>query len=107
MRIWDLDPGVLCDRHLLGEHRELHAVWSVLTNGRSGYANHPETVRWRGRLAALYVRHEAQIAEWIGAGFAIQPARSPPCDRGGTADRARRLTRDAARTPRGARLPDR
>jgi Pyrimidine dimer DNA glycosylase len=69
MRIWDLDPGVLCDRHLLGEHRELHAVWSVLTNGRTGYANHPETVRWRGRLAALYARHEDQVAEMGRRGF--------------------------------------
>ena len=69
MRIWDLEPAVLCDRHLLGEHRELHAIWSVLTNGRRGYANHPETLRWRGRLAALHARHEAQVAEMGRRGF--------------------------------------
>jgi Pyrimidine dimer DNA glycosylase len=44
MRIWDLDPPSLCDRHLLGEHRELHAVWSVLTAGKRGHRDHPETV---------------------------------------------------------------
>jgi len=69
MRIWDVDVGELCDRHLLGEHRELHAVWSILTNGRSGYANHPETLRWRGRLAALFARHEEEVAEMARRGF--------------------------------------
>ena len=69
VRIWDLDPRVLCDRHLLGEHRELHAIWSILTTGKTGYANHPETRRWRGRLAALYARHDEQIAEMDRRGF--------------------------------------
>jgi hypothetical protein len=69
MRIWDLDPASLCDRHLLGEHRELHAVWSILTTGKRGYRHHPETVRWRGRLAALYARHDAQVAEMRRRGF--------------------------------------
>jgi hypothetical protein len=69
VRIWDLDPSLLCDRHLLGEHRELHAIWSVLTTGKRGYANHPETLRWRGRLAALHARHESQVTEMARRGF--------------------------------------
>jgi hypothetical protein len=69
VRIWDLDPASLCDRHLLGEHRELHAIWSILTAGKRGYRDHPETVRWRGRLAALYARHDRQVAEMCGRGF--------------------------------------
>jgi Pyrimidine dimer DNA glycosylase len=69
VRIWDLEPALLCDRHLLGEHRELHAIWSVLTTGKRGYARHPETRRWRGRLAALYARHDAQVAELSRRGF--------------------------------------
>ena len=69
MRIWD--PAVIdvCDRHLLGEHRELHAVWSILTTGKRGYARHPETLRWRGRLAALYARHDEQVQEMRRRGF--------------------------------------
>jgi hypothetical protein len=63
MRIWDVPPGRLCRNHLLGEHAELHAVWSVLTQGKSGYANHPETQRWKGKLKALYSRHEQLVAE--------------------------------------------
>lgn len=69
MRVWDVDVRELCDRHLLGEHRELHAIWSILTNGRTGYANHPETRRWRGRLAALHARHEEEVAEMARRGF--------------------------------------
>jgi hypothetical protein len=69
MRIWDLEPERLCDRHLLGEHRELHAIWTVLTTGKRGYARHPETLRWRDRLAALYARHDAEVAEMRRRGF--------------------------------------
>lgn len=63
MRIWDIPPKNLCRVHLLGEHRELHAIWTILTMGRKGYSNHPETKRWVGKLAALYIRHEALICE--------------------------------------------
>lgn len=69
MRIWDLEPGTLCDRHLLGEHRELHAIWAIPTTGKSGYARHPETLRWKGRLAALYERHEDEVREMQRRGF--------------------------------------
>ena len=69
MRIWDLPVKTLCRKHLLGEHAELHALWSVLTNGKAGYAHHPETVRWRGKLRALYARHERQVAEMRRRGW--------------------------------------
>ncbi len=69
MRIWDVEPSLLCRKHLLGEHRELHAVWAILTQGKRGYANHPETLRWHGRLAALYRRHEALVAEMTQRGY--------------------------------------
>ena len=62
MRIWDIAPKKLCRNHLLGEHRELHAIWSVIVNGKKGYARHPETLRWMGKLKALYGRHEALVA---------------------------------------------
>ena len=63
MRVWDLPPALLCRQHLLGEHRELHAIWTVLTAGRKGYARHPETLRWIGKLQALFARHGALVAE--------------------------------------------
>ncbi len=69
MRIWDLPVERLCRRHLLAEHRELHAIWSILTQGRQGYACHPETLRWRGKLRALYERHEQQVREMRRRGY--------------------------------------
>ncbi len=69
MRIWDLEPERLCRQHLLGEHRELHGLWAILTEGKPGYARHPETRRWRGKLKALYRRHESLVAEMARRGY--------------------------------------
>ncbi len=69
MRIWDIEPGRLCRSHLLGEHRELHCIWVVLTQGKKGYSRHPETLRWRGRLKALYLRHTALVNEMEQRGY--------------------------------------
>ena len=69
MRIWDISPKRLCRNHLLGEHRELHAIWSVLVNGKKGYARHPETLRWRGKLRALFGRHDALVQEMAVRGY--------------------------------------
>jgi len=77
VRVWDLDPRILCRQHLLAEHRELHAVWAILTEDKRGYRNHPETKRWEGRLAALYARHEAQTKEMATRGY----RHAPPLDR--------------------------
>lgn len=72
MRIWDLPLKKLCRPHLLAEHRELHAIWSVIVNGKKGYARHPEVLRWRGRLRALYLRHQAQVTEFGRRGWRHQ-----------------------------------
>lgn len=69
MRIWDISVECLCRQHLLGEHRELHAMWTVLTTDKKGYRNHPETQRWVGKLNALYQRHEQQVREMTRRGY--------------------------------------
>ena len=69
MRIWDLEPRVLCRQHLLGEHRELHGLWNILTQDKRGYRLHPETRRWEGKLAALYRRHDALVIEMARRGY--------------------------------------
>jgi hypothetical protein len=69
MRIWDVDPAHLCREHLLGEHRELHGLWNILTLDKAGYRKHPETLRWVGKLAALYARHERLVAEMDARGY--------------------------------------
>lgn len=69
MRIWDIPPKKLCREHLLGEHRELHAIWAILTQGKTGYSHHPETLRWRGKLGALYGRHDMLVDEMLNRGY--------------------------------------
>lgn len=65
MRVWDINPKYLCRKHLLGEHRELHGLWNILTKykGKGGYSRHPETLRWVGKTKALFNRHESLVLE--------------------------------------------
>ena len=69
MRIWDLPPSKLCRNHLLGEHRELHAMWAVITEKKKGYSLHPETIRWKGKLKAMYLRHNELVKEMNSRGY--------------------------------------
>jgi Pyrimidine dimer DNA glycosylase len=79
VRIWNVPCRELDSQHLLGEHRELHGLVSILVREveqrrtgdtrRIGYVHHPETKRWRGRLGALYRRHEEEVEEMLHRGF--------------------------------------
>ncbi len=70
MRVWDIEPRYLSRNHLLGEHRELHAIWIYLTTEKGGsYRKHPETLRWADKLPALYSRHEQLIEEFSNRGY--------------------------------------
>jgi hypothetical protein len=69
LRIWDVPAGYLSRQSLLGEHRELHGLESILVNGKRGYSRHPETLRWVGRRGALCRRHELLVAEMTARGY--------------------------------------
>ena len=64
-----LGPGFLNDKSLLGEHRELHGLFSIHVNNKKGYARHPETMRWTQALSGLYLRHELLVSEMQLRGF--------------------------------------
>ena len=82
MRIWDCPASLLSDKHLLGEHVELHTIYNAHMRGLTGgYSRHPETLRWAGHLAALYARHEEQAQEMAARGFNHRsPLPAPPED---------------------------
>jgi hypothetical protein len=82
MRVWDIPPDKLCRNHLLGEHREIHAIWSVLTKGKRGYSRHPETLRWKGKLKALYARHEKLVKEMCKRGYEHRSCLDPSLAKG-------------------------
>ena len=69
MRIWDIHPGYLNRDSLLGEHRELHGIAAILSQGLKGYAAHPETRRWAGLGWALRQRHRLLAAEMAFRGY--------------------------------------
>ncbi|MFP3983126.1 MAG: DUF1722 domain-containing protein [Desulfurivibrionaceae bacterium] len=69
MRIWDINPGYLNRRSLLGEHCEVHGIVSILGNKKKGYAAHPETIRWVGNGWALKIRHKQLSCEMALRGF--------------------------------------
>jgi uncharacterized protein YbgA (DUF1722 family) len=69
VRIWDISPGYLNRQSLLGEHRELHGIHVILTEGKNGYARHPETMRWRRCLTGLAFRHRQLAAEMALRGY--------------------------------------
>jgi len=102
MRIWDIAPDKMCRQHLLGEHRELHAIWSILTKNKRGYANHPETKRWRGKLKALYCRHSLLVEEMSKRGYQhhsplskdLATGRDVQCEVVDSLERQRQLLKD-------------
>jgi hypothetical protein len=69
MRIWDIPPAYLNRQSLLGEHRELHGIVSIIINKKKGYAKHPETLRWVGYGWALRKRHQLLAAEMELRGY--------------------------------------
>ncbi len=69
MRIWDIPAGYLNRQSLLGEHRELHGILSIIANNKKGYSNHPETLRWVGFHWALNRRHDLLSSEMKLRGY--------------------------------------
>jgi Pyrimidine dimer DNA glycosylase/Protein of unknown function (DUF1722) len=69
MCVWDVNPGYLKQQSLLGEHREIHEIVSILTCEKTGYAQHPETRRWAKVLWALKMRHDLVVSEMELRGY--------------------------------------
>ncbi len=69
MRVWDIHPGYLSGKNLLGQHAEIHALFSVIDGGRKGYAAHPETLRWKGNRPGLTRAHDLTVLEMKLRGY--------------------------------------
>jgi pyrimidine dimer DNA glycosylase len=73
MRVWSTPPHLLCTRHLLGEHNEIHTLIKGFGSGR-GYDLHPQAQRFvvlgSSGLDLLRLRHElircAMERRWPG-----------------------------------------
>ena len=69
MRIWDLHPGYLDRKRLLGEHRELHGLFNVVYLGKKGYSRHPETLRWAQHKYSV-MAHDPALYRELGPAVA-------------------------------------
>ncbi|HJU78536.1 MAG TPA: pyrimidine dimer DNA glycosylase/endonuclease V [Nitrososphaeraceae archaeon] len=44
-------------------------MWNILTQNKCGYSRHPETLRWKGKLAVLYQRHDELVNEMTSRNY--------------------------------------
>ena len=60
MRMWMVDPAMMCDQHLLGEHVEIHMLTGTLARHRSidGFI-----VKGLLEPSSMAERHERLVAE--------------------------------------------
>ena len=64
MRMWMLDPACLCQKHLLGEHGEIH-------KHRHNFVKKHSIAGRRGQIEpqSMQVRHDALSAEMARRGY--------------------------------------
>lgn len=67
MRMWMVDPLYLCDRHLLGEHGEIHKHLPSFRKGYSVKGRFTPVVQIQ--LNALVERHDQLAEEMIARGM--------------------------------------
>lgn len=99
MRVWLVDPRIMCRMHLLGEHRELHALASLARKAAAGDSDAAATLE--GHLSAgqvdvslLVPRHQALVTEMARRGWMagldhqtpLTPRDVPRASRTGTID---------------------
>ena len=95
MRMWMVDPRMMCRKHLLGEHVELHMLVASMRNG----------IRLHGFLDNKLIethnverRHEQLVREMKRRGFNhASPLVKVPRRRGGRVDRHANLLELARR----------
>lgn len=66
MRMWNVDPKVLCDKHLLGEHVEMHMFIGTIKKGISmkGYVEGGLV-----EMTNIVKRHDALALEMLTRGM--------------------------------------
>lgn len=66
MRMWKINPSLLCDKHLRGEHYEMHMFAGAIAKGKSikGYLD-------KGLVETdkIIARHDTLASEMLKRGF--------------------------------------
>jgi len=80
MRMWMVEPTILCRQHLLGEHLELHMFTGVINKGNNlhGYINNNLC-----DPSSIIRRHDALVEEMQKRGYShrspLQLKKEPVC----------------------------
>lgn len=73
VKIWCAPVNLLDRQRLLGEHVELHIIFNAIRKElqgiKGGWQRHPETLRFKNHLGALYDRHQQQVEEMHKRGY--------------------------------------
>jgi len=66
MRMWNINPTMMCRKHLLGEHLECHMFVGAILKGKSinGYIN-----RGLVEVHNIKFRHDELVKEMIKRGY--------------------------------------
>lgn len=77
MRMWSISPSLLCDRHLLAEHREIHMLRGYIH--RPGHAGMIRGMMEKSLLLPydLVVRHNLIAKEFRNRGFRHRTTLTP------------------------------
>ena len=83
MRMWMVDPSLLCRQHLLGEHKELHMLVGCIERGKNlrGYLEKNLV-----ELSEINVRHDQLVKEMSARGYDHQSPLPVVCVSGGKVD---------------------
>ena len=74
MRMWKIPPDLLCRQHLLGEHRELHALAVSVARASEGDHKHKAMLtghvhKQQVELTQLVDRHHQVVTEMFTRGY--------------------------------------
>lgn len=70
MRMWMIDPKLLCNRHLLGEHGEIHKHMPSFRKGHNVSGRFKPIVQIQ--LNAIEMRHDELASEMLSRGMKHQ-----------------------------------
>ena len=75
MRMWNVNPELLCRKHLLGEHVEMHMFMGTIAKGRSigGYLENKLV-----NPAMIRYRHDQLAYEMVKRGYNHQSPLTKP-----------------------------
>ena len=69
MRMWKVDPKVLCVHHLLGEHKELHMLVGTLNKGIIDIVNSKFVTQGLIEIHNIKNRHDEIVTELLNRGY--------------------------------------